>query len=88
MVFHQSHQQRNHRPIQQQQQIQSKKQRLAVTRNLLRLFIELDELDGSPLKKAVPVIRNQPETAREQEVEVIDLDAATNNFDYVTATEK
>ena len=62
--------------------------RLVLTRDLLRLFIELDELDGSPLKKAVPVIRNQPETAREQEVEVIDLDAATNNFDYVTATEK
>ena len=63
---------------------------LAVTRDLLQLFIELDKMDGSLLKNAISVIRNQLGTAeREQAVEVIDVDAATtNNFDAVTTTPK
>ena len=58
VVFHQSDQQRNHRPIQQKEQILPKKQMLAVTRDLLQLFIELDKMDDSILKKAVSAIRN------------------------------
>ena len=37
-------------------------------------------MDGSLLKKTVTAIRNQLETAREQEVEVIDLEAPNTNF--------
>ena len=66
----------------------AKKQRLAVTRDLLQLFIGLDKRDDSVLKKAVSAIRNKLESAREQEVEVIDVDALSNNFNDVTATPK
>ena len=68
----------------------AKKQTLAVSQDLLQLFIELDEMDDTVLKKAVLVIRNQLlETAcLEQVVEVTDVDATTNNFDDIIATPK
>ena len=89
VVFHQSHQQRNHRPIQLHRQILPKKTRAVRTRDLLQLFIEVDKIDDSAVKnKAVSAIRNQLESALEQAVEVIDLDATTNNFDDVTASPK
>ena len=59
---------------------------LAVTRDLLQLFIELDKMDGSVSKKAISAPRNQLESTREQEVEVIDVDAPSTNFDDVTQT--
>ena len=37
-------------------------------------------MDGSLLKKTVSAIINQLETARDQEVEVIDVDASRTNF--------
>ena len=55
------------------------------------MFIELDRMDGSLLKKALSVIRNEPETAREQEgegIEVVLLNAKINNFFDITATPK
>ena len=64
------------------------KQMLAVSRDLLGLFVELDELDGRIVKKVVSVMRNQLETTREQEVEVIDVDAPSTKFDDVTETPK
>ena len=45
-------------------------------------------MDGSILKKAISVIKNQLETVREQEVEVIDLDATTNNFEDISSSPK
>ena len=42
-----------------------KNQMLAVSRDLLQLFIELDKMDGSFLKTTVAAIRNQLETARD-----------------------
>ena len=67
----------------------AKKQTLAVSRELLlQLFIELDKMDGTVLKKAVSTIRNQLETAREQEVKVIGADSPNTNFVVNTATSK
>ena len=40
------------------------------------------------LKSTVSVIRNQLETVTEREVEVIDVDAPSINFDDVTTTSK
>ena len=82
MAFHHSHQQRNHPATTVDS---AKNQTPAVTRDLLWLFIEMDD---SALKKAVLVTRNQLESALEQEVEVKDLDATTNNFDDMPATPK
>ena len=45
-------------------------------------------MDGRVLKKAVFTIRNLLKTAREQEVEVIDVDAQSTNFVDSTATPK
>ena len=36
----------------------AKKQKLAVTRDLLQLFVEVDKMDDSGLKKAISVNRN------------------------------
>ena len=65
--FPSNHQQRNHRPIQQQWQIQQKADACTVTRDLLQILIELDEMEEGVLKKAVSAIRNhQLESALEQ----------------------
>ena len=79
-----------HRPIQQEcygRFIQN--QTLLMYNNhgdLLRLFIELNELAGSNiLKKAISVLRTSWKPAREQEVEVIHVDAPSTNFHGMTA---
>ena len=61
---------------------------LAVSRDLLHLFIELDKTDGSLLKTTITAIRNQLETARDQEVDVIDVDAPITNIVDNSATPK
>ena len=51
---------------------------LSVTKDVVRLFIELDELDEDLLKKAASIIREKFEVALEAAVEVMDIDSSNN----------
>eukprot|EP00535_Pseudo-nitzschia_heimii_P013450 CAMPEP_0197196378 /NCGR_PEP_ID=MMETSP1423-20130617/32324_1 /TAXON_ID=476441 /ORGANISM="Pseudo-nitzschia heimii, Strain UNC1101" /LENGTH=438 /DNA_ID=CAMNT_0042650177 /DNA_START=139 /DNA_END=1456 /DNA_ORIENTATION=- len=49
--------------------------KISVTKDLLPLFIQLDELADSLLKKAIAIIRQKIESAVKNSVQVIDVDA-------------
>ena len=58
----------------------------SVSKELLQLFIQLDELEDSFLKKAVSILRQQLESAELNSVQVIDVEAIDNQDDKRNAT--
>ena len=58
-----------------QRSLQACSTKISVTKDLLPLFIQLDELADSLLKKAVAIIRQKIESAVKNSVQVIDVDA-------------
>ena len=62
--------------------------KVSVTKDMVDLFIELDELDDKLLKKAVSMIRHKLQVSKEGVVEVINVDTDTEVIEADCSTEQ